>query len=317
MTPAESFDSMSKYDPLRFYLEGLRSEQWRATFDKIEKVLGFRLPASARDHPAWWANENETETRHPQKLAWVKARWRTANLNLIGETIEFVRERETARERKATPATVWAERPHVWLDDVLKDLAAQRPVFHSEADFQHALAWAIHEADPDIPIRLEYKPLLDERLYLDVWLGREPPIAIELKYATRSLDVTVSRERFILKDQAAQDWTRYDFLKDVTRLERIATVLPGASGFALLLTNDHLYWRCGGRPDTVDAAFRLHEGRKVSGELRWLAHAGAGTTSGREQPIDLRARYDLAWRPYSNVGAGAYSELRYLLVAVG
>ena len=156
---------MSKYGALCSHLAGLGTEQWRASFEEIEEVLGFRLPPSARDHPAWWANE--TEAQQPQKLAWLRAGWRTANLNLTGETIEFVR----VRERKAMPATVQAERPDVWLDDVLRNLAARRPIFHSEADFQHALAQAIHEADPDIPIRPEYRPFPDERLYVDVWLG--------------------------------------------------------------------------------------------------------------------------------------------------
>ncbi len=302
---------MSKYGALRSHLEGLGTEQWRASFEEIEKVLGFRLPPSARDHPAWWANE--TEPQQPQKLAWLRAGWRTANLNLTGETIEFVR----VRERKAMPATVQAERPDVWLDDVLRNLAARRPIFHSEADFQHALAQAIHEADPDIPIRPEYRPFPDERLYIDVWLGGESPIAIELKYPTRALDVTVGGEWFVLKDQSAQDLTRYDFLKDVVRVERIASTFPGASGFALLLTNDRSYWVPSSRPDTIDAAFRLHEGRTVTGELGWSAHAGAGTTRGREEPIAVSGRYDLAWRRYSNVGTGAYSELRYLLLAVG
>ena len=36
--------------------------------------------------------------------------------------------------------------PKVTFDliDILKTLAVRRPVFHSEANFQHALAWIIH-----------------------------------------------------------------------------------------------------------------------------------------------------------------------------
>jgi hypothetical protein len=30
------------------------------------------------------------------------------------------------------------------LPHLMDALAAQRPIFHSEADFQHALAWEIH-----------------------------------------------------------------------------------------------------------------------------------------------------------------------------
>ncbi len=42
------------------------------------------------------------------------------------------------------------------LHKLMADLAAHRPIFHSEADFQHALAWQIHEAMPDCEIRLEW-----------------------------------------------------------------------------------------------------------------------------------------------------------------
>ena len=34
-------------------------------------------------------------------------------------------------------------------------LARVRPLFHSEADFQHAFAWQLHSAHPDARIRLE------------------------------------------------------------------------------------------------------------------------------------------------------------------
>ena len=47
---------------------------------------------------------------------------------------------------------------------VLSDLAVRRPGFHSEADFQHELAWAIQTkyAHQKPELRLEY-PLLEVR----------------------------------------------------------------------------------------------------------------------------------------------------------
>jgi hypothetical protein len=38
---------------------------------------------------------------------------------------------------------------------VLTALAKQRPIFHSEADFQHAIAWEIHKHLPRASVRLE------------------------------------------------------------------------------------------------------------------------------------------------------------------
>jgi hypothetical protein len=34
------------------------------------------------------------------------------------------------------------------LDELLRALSQERPVFHSERDFQHAIAWRIHEVVP-------------------------------------------------------------------------------------------------------------------------------------------------------------------------
>ena len=41
------------------------------------------------------------------------------------------------------------------LHTTMDSLAAKRPIFHSEADFQHALAWEVQLAHPNAGIRLE------------------------------------------------------------------------------------------------------------------------------------------------------------------
>ncbi len=199
---------------------------------------------------------------------------------------------------------------------IMEGLSRQRPLFHSEADFQHALAWPIHEIVPGAEVRLEYRPLPHERIYLDVWIPTSR-IALELKYLTRKLVADWSGESFALRDQAAQDIRRYDFLKDLQRLERVVS-LPNLAtvGFAVCLTNDSAYWKVPMRQDTVDAAFRLHEGRTAEGELRWSERAGAGTTRGREAPIKLRNAYKMTWRDFSEVGVGGYKRFRYLALEV-
>jgi len=313
---------MSKYDRLRDHLDGIDGNLWRVSFSEIEDILGFRLPPSARCHQAWWANEARTQS--PQKLAWVRSGWKTADLDLKCETVSFVRggtafvrpgNLQKPLRRLAEPMPP-AGRPDHWLDKVLGKLAQQRPVFHSEADFQHALAWAIQEDSSDTPVRLEFKPLSDARVYIDIWLGLQPPFAIELKYPTKGIDVNIGAERFTLANHSAADLRRYDFLKDMARLEEVARTVPGARGFAVLLTNDRAYWRPGQREVSIDDAFHLNEGRELSGELAWRDHAGAGTTKGREQSITLDGRYSLSWRSYSTVGSGNHHEFRYLLVPI-
>ena len=194
-------------------------------------------------------------------------------------------------------------------------LSEERPIFHSEADFQHALAWQLHKAMPNDDIRLEYKPFQNERMYLDIWLP-SAGVAIELKYLTKGLEQRSRQESFALLDQGAKDIRRYDFLRDVQRLERVEADFELAEvGYAILLTNDPLYWELSSR-STIDKNFHLHEGRKITGDMTWSPKAGKGTTNGREKPIRLKCSYDCVWRDYFSFGEATNQQFRYLMVEV-
>ena len=75
------------YQRLRQHLEALKQNEWPATFDQIEKVIGADLPPSARKHPAWWSNT----TSHSHAQAWVKAGWITRKVNLANQSVVFER----------------------------------------------------------------------------------------------------------------------------------------------------------------------------------------------------------------------------------
>ncbi len=194
---------------------------------------------------------------------------------------------------------------------ILKGLSDKRPVFHSEADFQHALAWEIQKMYPSAQIRLEYRvPNVSEKIYLDILVELAGErIGIELKYKTQRWTGKVLEEPFELKEQSAHDVARYDFVKDVQRLETF--VRMNDKGFAVFLTNSPSYWKTG-REGTVDAKFRIHEGVVLSGKMSWLSHASAGTMSGREAPLCVRGRYRLNWQDYATIP----QHFRYLLVSV-
>ncbi len=205
------------------------------------------------------------------------------------------------------------------IHSLMKSLAERRSIFHLEADFQFALAWRIKELIQDREVRLEFKPFANEGMYLDIWL---PTIgtAIELKYFTQRLDIEVNGEQFALKDQSAQPLSRYDFVKDIGRLERVVTENEAyKNGFAILLTNDASYWK----PPaprwqiTMDAHFRLHEGRAINGDLEWKDGTNPKTIKNRESPILLSNSYDLHWQAYSQLDAERNGRFRYLAVAVG
>ncbi len=205
------------------------------------------------------------------------------------------------------------------LPAALAALAEQRPVFHSEADFQHALAWVIRERHPGIEVRLEYPVILDDQLaHIDIWLrdadGDKP---VELKYWTREVHLAVGNEEYPLRQQGAQPLNRYDLWKDVARIERLINQNRTAAGSVVALTNDRGYWN-EGRPRTIDATFRLHEGSEVRGSVALSQRASAGTRKGRESAIALQGRYFTHWRDYSAPSPGvAGGEFRYLLLDVG
>lgn len=199
-------------------------------------------------------------------------------------------------------------------EDTLRHLAALRPIFHSEADFQHALAWSVHRADPSTTVRLEIPFRTDTSSeYLDLqFTSGHRVLAVELKYKTRRLSIQHAGEDFALKQQGAQDLARYDFLADVARLERFVAEGRATVGWAILLTNDPTYWSGPVRAGTIDEQFRLNEGRVLEGALGWRAHASEGTVHGRSGPICLQGRYSANWRPYSNPSPLPGGEFRFL-----
>lgn len=119
--------------------------------------------------------------------------------------------------------------PHVcrWMET----LSARRPIFHSEADFQLALAMVMSEDERVSRIRLERRIALRERLrdraYVNVdVLARldGQPVGLELKYPKRKLECTAladgELEDFRLPE-GAYDVDAPEFWHDTARMERL------------------------------------------------------------------------------------------------
>lgn len=198
---------------------------------------------------------------------------------------------------------------------ILKSLSKKRPIFHSEADFQHALAWEIQRKYPGAKIRLELHPKrLGAREYLDILVEyKGKTYAIELKYKTKKLSyIDKDDEEFNLLNQSAQDIGRYDFIKDVVRLEGFVKKHKNSVGYAIILTNDRGYWRQSNR-DTVDSDFRIHEAKELRGSLKWDIRASEGTRRGRDIILKLNGFYTINWNHYSDINN---SEFKYALVEI-
>ena len=80
---------MSKYTKLTEYLKTLDSRRWTANFAEIETILGFKLPKSAYNYAAWWANQ--AGDGHSHCAAWKNIGWRTEGLDLSKRQVSFSR----------------------------------------------------------------------------------------------------------------------------------------------------------------------------------------------------------------------------------
>ena len=79
---------MSKYAPLTRHLRASRKPRVAMTFSEMERLLGFPLPRSSREHRAWWANN---PTGHVNAQAWHEAGYQSSEVDLAAERLVFVR----------------------------------------------------------------------------------------------------------------------------------------------------------------------------------------------------------------------------------
>lgn len=107
---------------------------------------------------------------------------------------------------------------------VLEELSKTNPLFNSELEFQFYLAWEIKELYKDIyTICLEYplKNYQGKNRNIDLVLvcNNGSLIPIELKYKTSKFEYFCNNISYKLKDQSANDLSKYGHLKDVSRIE--------------------------------------------------------------------------------------------------
>ncbi len=203
------------------------------------------------------------------------------------------------------------------IQEILITSLKDRNIFHSEADFQHHLAWHIHTELQNPQLRLEYplsKNGSNSWEYCDIVLKSPYNIGIELKYKTKRFTTKIEGESFELKNQSAQDIGRYGFLKDVKRLETWCKDGKINSGYAIILTNDSSYWTKPTKDDTKDKDFRLHNRKIINKlDLDWKKDTSKTTKKGRGG-FKLENEYSLEWKDVdSNV---PNSNFRYILLKV-
>jgi len=78
------------YRRLHAFLQGRYADRLVLTFQQIEDLLGFPLPAPASVEPAWWGLATVGATPSVQSQSWTGAS-RTATVNLSARTVLFER----------------------------------------------------------------------------------------------------------------------------------------------------------------------------------------------------------------------------------
>ena len=201
---------------------------------------------------------------------------------------------------------------------MLNELATKRPIFHSEADFQHELAWLCHlKYGNEYSVRLEKPEIIGlDHIAVDIVLTNSQGgsnVYLELKYKTAEVrNYNFNTELFNLKKQGAHNNACYDFCKDIQRVEQL-TQNNLSYGYAIFLTNDMSYLR---RPRSTAQyrSFSIHQGRQLTGNLDWIPPHNSNYL--RSHNIQLNNSYDIDWEAYSTLPTGRNSVLKYLLVAI-
>jgi hypothetical protein len=134
-----------KYRRLYHHLRDLPGNKWQATFAEIERLLEFKLPNSARLHRPWWSNQGE-QGGHSHALAWETAGWKTAQVNMSGEIVVFVRdEGDTLIRSRGSFGNEIQSLPESPSSPTVSPLTAQKVFASWPFDFEFLMNKANHE----------------------------------------------------------------------------------------------------------------------------------------------------------------------------
>ncbi len=203
------------------------------------------------------------------------------------------------------------------IEKCIKSLSDKRPIFHSEADFQVALAWEIQKGYPKANIRLEY-PVDKMNIDIVVFCG-EKMIPIELKWLRTDFECCIkgadgeNGEKFKLALSGADAEVRYDCLKDIERIENISEICDDfVEGYTIWLTNSEKYWESPKNIEKTCKNFTVHHTAniKCNSTLEWSEHTDIKTIKKHEK-ISLKNSYTFSWEDYSIIAESDIEKKAY------
>lgn len=210
--------------------------------------------------------------------------------------------------------------------DVLTALSKVRKLFWSEDDFKFEFATMIKVKFGDkVDIRLEKRYEREKKSsYTDIVIkiGKQS-FPIELKYKTvANRYADYDGEEIQLKTHSAVDLGCYAYLKDIERLEYLSqTDETYERGFAIILTNEPLYYKNTGKESVYDD-FKIYEGREVHpGILDW-DRSGYNPEKlpswlKSHPPFSLMRSYKMEWMDYvSEENADGHPQFKYQIAVI-
>lgn len=219
-------------------------------------------------------------------------------------------------------------------ESALKDLAAEKPCFLSENEFQIALAEKLAKFEREIGHENACAYLDQNKKIKDAKRTINPDIVVtegmfsddkyeegqdlvyvECKY--KACGKYISDRKLVRQSSAkapARNITRYQFWEDIERMELVDKGRQDrpVKKYVILLTNDKSYWTVKANDVTrSDYEFSLHNDRgDVPQEMVYHTTKNGAPAN---KAIKLQGTYVLeadAWKPYGN------TEFKYLLVEV-
>ncbi|MBQ9789243.1 MAG: hypothetical protein IJW31_06590 [Lentisphaeria bacterium] len=192
--------------------------------------------------------------------------------------------------------------------------------FCSEADFQHVLAWKLHETFPEAEIFLEYPVQVQDgaktKIYYDIAIKIENEIHfIELKYKTNTTTIMLDKT-LELNNQGAYPLSCCYFWFDVKRMEDAKNTV---TNYCIFLSNNPIYWNGSNKDDIIHKDFELYNGRTISYEnnQNWKNQKESPWWPTDGKDFSLNGKYICNWKNTKIKSCGKkYNEWKYLLLEV-
>lgn len=198
------------------------------------------------------------------------------------------------------------------LENILKSLGKERPIFSSEADFQFALAWQIEKylkrnKVKDYRVRLEYCPGISFKktlMHIDIIVFiKEGYIPIELKYKTKEGGYTSGIDKYKLKTQGARNISCHAYIKDINRIEYLRDEYKDfkfIEGYTIFLTNDEVYLRKPNKNCDYRKLSLHNETNHILRKNKYLKFNN-GVCAKKYPSIRLKDDYKINWNVYSEI----------------